>query len=97
MVQLHGTTSSLATVGADHLPMALSAAQADSDLVSIVQLGLGAQTPGELVAALIPAHGYIPRTLNGVFSTPFNAERDGRITFDPAAAGRYLVQTVLLA
>jgi hypothetical protein len=59
--------------------------------------GLGAQTPGELVAALIPAHGYIPRTLNGVFSTPFNAERDGRITFDPAAAGRYLVQTVLLA
>jgi hypothetical protein len=62
MVQLHGTTSSLATVGADHLPMALSAAQADSDLVSIVQLGLGAQTPGELVAALIPAHGYIPRT-----------------------------------
>jgi hypothetical protein len=82
-------TNTLVILG---FPMVLSAAQADSDLVSIVQLGLGAQTPRELVAVLIPAHGYIPRTLNGVFSTPFNVERDGRITFDPAAAGRYLVQ-----
>jgi hypothetical protein len=82
-------TSTLVILG---YPMVLSATHADSDLVSIVQLGLGAQTPRELVAVLIPAHGYIPRTLNGVFSTPFNVERDGRITFDPAAAGRYLVQ-----
>ena len=96
-IQLDPDLASCASASGDTLtifgfPIIISAADADSDLVSIVQLGLAAQTPRELVAVLIPAHGYIPRTLNGVFSTPFNVERDGRITFDPAAAGRYLVQ-----
>jgi hypothetical protein len=74
-------------------PIMINAADADSDLVGIPQLGLRAQTPRELFATLIPAHGYAPQTINGVFSTLFNLERDGRITFDPAASGRYLVQT----
>ena len=69
----------------------LNAAQADSDLLSVV--GLQAQTPRELVATLVPAKGYLPQTANGVFSTGFNIERDGTDTFDPAVAGRYVVQT----
>ena len=74
-------------------PIVLDAADADSDLVGIVQLILRPQTPRQLIADLVPAKGYLPQTVNGVFSTAFNIERDGRITFDPGAAGRYIVKT----
>jgi hypothetical protein len=67
-VQLDPKFASFASASGNTLtifgfPIIMSAADADSDLVSIVQLGLAAQTPRELVAVLIPAHGYIPRTL----------------------------------
>jgi Bacterial Ig-like domain (group 3) len=74
-------------------PMVLDAAAADSDLVGIVQLIVRPQAPRKLIADLIPAKGYLPQTVNGVFRTAFNIERDGRITFDPSAAGRYVVKT----
>lgn len=71
-------------------PMVLSAT-ADSDLVVIASIGLRAQTPRELIAVLVPGHGYLPQTAHGVFTTGFNIERDGSISFDPAAVGSYVV------
>jgi Bacterial Ig-like domain (group 3) len=73
-------------------PMVLDAVHADSDLVGIASLGVQAQTPRELNAVLIPAKGYCPQTANGTCRTGFNMERDGRITFDPAAAGSYVIR-----
>jgi hypothetical protein len=72
--------------------MVLSATQADSDLIGIANVVLRAQTPRELIAVLVPAHGYLPQTANGVCGMGFNVERDGGITFDPSAAGSYLVR-----
>jgi Bacterial Ig-like domain (group 3) len=74
-------------------PIVLDAAAADSDLVGIVQLGVRPQAPRQLIADIVPAKGYLPQTVNGVFSTAFNIERDGKVTFDPGAAGRYVVKT----
>jgi hypothetical protein len=74
-------------------PIVLNAAAADSDLVGIVQVEAQSQAPRELIAVLVPAKGYRPQTVNGVFSTAFNIELDGRITFDPAAASRYIVKS----
>ncbi|WP_202919104.1 Ig-like domain-containing protein [Saccharothrix deserti] len=73
-------------------PLVIDGAHADSDLVGIFNLGLAAQTSRELSAVLLPAKGYLPRTANGVFTTVFNLERDGTISFDPAAAGSYVVK-----
>lgn len=73
-------------------PMVLSGTQADSDLIGIANVGLRAQTPRELIAVLVPAQGYLPQTANGVCSMGFNVEQDGAITFNPAAAGSYLVR-----
>jgi hypothetical protein len=73
-------------------PIVIDAAHADSDLVGIANLGLTPQSPRELSTVLLPARNYIPQTINGVFATAFNIERDGTITFDPAAAGRYVVK-----
>jgi hypothetical protein len=69
----------------------IDAANADSDLVGIANLGLTPQSPRELSTVLLPARGYIPQTVHGLFATAFNIERDGTITFDLAAAGRYVV------
>src|SRR5258707_13861045 len=71
--------------------MVLSATHADSDLVRIASIDLRAQTPRELIAVLVPAHGYLPQTAHGVFSVGFNVEKDGGITFDPVTAGSYVV------
>jgi hypothetical protein len=88
---LGGRGTSTLVVGG--YPLVLSAEHADSALVGIANLGLAAQTPRELVAVLIPARGYVPHTANGVFSTAFNVERDGRIPFDPAALGSFLLES----
>jgi hypothetical protein len=72
-------------------PIVIDATHADSDLVGIANLGFSPQSPRELSAVLLPAR-YIPQTINGVFATGFNIERDGTITFDPAASGRYVVK-----
>jgi len=74
-------------------PMVLNATHADSDLLGLTNLGLRPHTPRDLAATLVPAKGYIPQTANGVFRTAFNVKRDGRITFDRAAAGSYVVRT----
>jgi hypothetical protein len=81
-------TSTLVILG---YPMVLNAAHADSDLVGIANVGVRAETPRELVATLVPAKSYLPQTAKGVCGTGFNIERDGRITFDPAAVGSYVV------
>jgi hypothetical protein len=59
--------------------------------VGIAQLSVRPQAPRELIAVLIPAKGYLPQTVNGVFSTAFDIERDGTITPGPAPAGSYVV------
>jgi len=81
-------TSTLVILG---YPMVLNAAHADSDLVGIANVGVRAETPRELVATLVPAKSYLPQTAKGVCGTGFNIERDGRITFDRAAVGSYVV------
>lgn len=44
-----------------------------------------------MLFVLLPAHGYLPQTTNGVFRTGFDLQRDGTITFPYSAAGRYSV------
>ena len=73
-------------------PIVLSASDADSDLVALANVGVQSQSPRSLSATLVPAKGYLPQTVNGVFRTGFNVERDGSITFDPAASGAYVVR-----
>ncbi|MFF2131585.1 Ig-like domain-containing protein, partial [Streptomyces olivochromogenes] len=74
-------------------PITIDATHADSDLVGIANLATIPQSPHQLSAFLIPASGYIPQTMNGVFSTPFSVEKDGRITTPSGTEGRYVVTT----
>ncbi|GGT14703.1 peptidoglycan-binding protein [Streptomyces purpureus] len=74
----------------------LDATGADSDLVGIAGLpgtGPEASTPREISVVLLPSVRYAPQTRNGVLTTGFTLRRDGRITFDPAVQGRYVVTT----
>ena len=86
-----------AKASANHLtirgyPMLLDATHADSDLLGIAGLEVRAQTPRELEAVMVPAKGYLPETANGICTTGFSIEPDGRIAFDPAAAGSYVIR-----
>jgi hypothetical protein len=75
-------------------PILIDATAADSDLLSIANVGLRAEAPRYLFAVLVPAGGYQPQTAKGVFAHGFGVERDGTITVDPSTAGSYVVSTV---
>ena len=86
-----------ANASANHLtirgyPIILDATHADSDLLGIAGLEVRSQTPRELEAVMVPAKGYLPETANGIWTTGFSIEPDGRIAFDPAAAGSYVIR-----
>jgi hypothetical protein len=75
-------------------PVLVDASAADSDLLSIANVGLRADAPRYLFAVLVPAGGYQPQTAKGVFAHGFGVERDGTISVDPSTAGSYVVTTV---
>jgi hypothetical protein len=75
-------------------PILVDARQADSDLLSLVNIPIPAEARRYLFAVLIPANGYLPQTANGVFSHSFGVGRDGTISFDPAVAGKYVVTPI---
>ncbi|MFJ7249772.1 peptidoglycan-binding protein [Kitasatospora sp. NPDC098652] len=84
-------TDSLVVLG---YPLVVDAEQADSDLVDLAPVGVRAQSPRRLFAVVAPAPGYLPRTANGPFTTPFTVGQDGTVSFpttptDPAPAGFY--------
>ena len=89
---LSGRGSSTLTVGG--FPVLVDATHADTELLSIANVGLLAQTPRFLFGVLVPCPGYVPQTRNGVFSHGFSVERDGSVTVDPSVAGRLVVTTV---
>ena len=60
--------------------------------LGIAGLEVRAQTPRELEAVMVPAKGYLPETANGISPIGFGIEPDGRIAFDPAAAGSYVIR-----
>ena len=75
-------------------PILIDATKADSDLLSLISIGLPAQAPRFLFAVLIPANGYAPETTNGVFSSGFAVNQDGSVTFSPSANGHYVLSSV---
>jgi hypothetical protein len=68
-------------------PVAIDATQADSDLVGITNLGVQPHPPRQIFAVLLPGTGYLPRTTNGVFATPFTIGKDGRVVAGAAGPG----------
>ncbi|MFE6063384.1 Ig-like domain-containing protein [Streptomyces sp. NPDC056431] len=69
-------------------PVALGAAEADSDLVGIAALDGLPHNPRELTAVLAPASGYQPRTAHGVCSG-FRVTRDGTLVVAPPGTRSY--------
>ncbi|MFD3663625.1 Ig-like domain-containing protein [Streptomyces sp. NPDC058659] len=69
-------------------PVALGAADADSDLVGIAALDGLPGNPRGLTAVLAPASGYQPRTAHGVCSG-FRVTRDGTLVVAPPTARSY--------
>ena len=86
--------SGTATLVVDGYPLLVDTVHADGNLLSLVNIGVFAEAPRYLFAVLVPAEGYDPQTVNGVFSHGFGVQRDGSITFDPSVAGRYVLTTI---
>jgi hypothetical protein len=89
---LQGRGSSLLTLLG--YPVLVDATQADSDLLSLVNLSQKAQAPRFLLGVLLPAKDYLLQSANGVFSQGFDLDRAGVVTVDAAAAGRLVVSTI---
>jgi protein involved in polysaccharide export with SLBB domain len=86
--------SGTSTLIVEGYPIFIDAIKADSDLLSLVNIGLAAQAPRFLFAVLVPANGYDPQTANGVFSSGFAVHQNGSITFPADATDRYVLSTV---
>jgi len=73
----------------------VDASRADSNLLSVVNVGIPAATATHLFAVLVPCDGYQLQTASGVFSYGFGVERDGSITVDPRVpASSHAVNTI---
>ncbi|WP_051794769.1 peptidoglycan-binding protein [Streptomyces sp. NRRL S-87] len=76
-------------------PVVIDATAADSDLVGLTNMENGTKprpsNPREIAAVLLPGKGYLPRTTKGVFTSPFDVERDGTLTVAWNTVGRYVV------
>lgn len=82
------------TLVVDGYPILVDARAADSDLLSIANLGVPALSPRFLFAVLVPADGYVLQTRNGVFSHGFGVEQNGDVSYDPSVDGRFVVSAI---
>ena len=71
----------------------IDARRADSDLISIANLGLPAQTRDVLFAVLVPAPNYLPQTAAGVFEKGFTLDRDGSVSVEQSVTGTLRIGT----
>ncbi|MFJ5546358.1 peptidoglycan-binding protein [Streptomyces sp. NPDC093225] len=76
-------------------PVVIDATAADGDLFGLTNMESGTKprpsNPREIAAVLLPGKGYLPHTTKGVFSSPFDVERDGTLTVPWNTVGRYVV------